>query len=145
MRLSSEDLRTWNLSHYRRLEKDLRRELDVQPELETQRLAKEILDGAVPVVAPPPQACRAARLPRQVPSASLPARLERLSAEVRAALAGTAKLTRALALQVCDALDAAAIECRQAAGQGVDHRVDDSVVIDPAYTPRVAVDHAAAA
>jgi len=42
------------------------------------------------------------------------------------ALAGTAKLTRRLALEVADALDAAAIECRQAAGQGVDDRVDDS-------------------
>ena len=66
-------------------------------------------------------------VPRQVPAAFLlSARLKGLSAEMRAALAGTAKLTRRLALEVADALDAAAIECRQAAGQGVDDRVDDS-------------------
>ena len=146
--LAANGRRNEAVQHYRRLEKDLRRELDVPPELETQRLAKKILGGAVPVVAPPPGARPAPLLSSQVsshvPSASLPTLLERLSAEVRAALAGTAKLTRGLALQVCDALDAAAIECRQAAAQGVDDRADDPVyvAIDPGHPRATAFNHA---
>jgi DNA-binding SARP family transcriptional activator len=135
--LAANGRRNEAVQHYRQLEKDLRRELDVQPELETQQLAREIREGAVPAAAPPPEAWPAPRLAKQVPAAFLSARLKELSAEVRAALAGTAKLTRRLAQEVADALDAAAIEC---SGEG-----DAPVLIDPAHTPRrVAVDRAAA-
>jgi DNA-binding SARP family transcriptional activator len=83
--LAANGRRNEAVQHYRRLEKDLRRELGVQPELETQQLAREILGGAVPAVAPPPQAWSDARLPRQVPAACLlSARLKGLSAEMRA-------------------------------------------------------------
>jgi DNA-binding SARP family transcriptional activator len=133
--LTANGRRNEAVRHYRQLERDLRRELDVQPELETQQLAREILGGA----APPP------RIASPMPAMLLTERLERLAAEMRAAADGTAKLSRRLINEASDAMIAAALECRQAAGRGVDDRVDASLLIDPGHTPRaIAVNHAAA-